>query len=57
MTETYLALTKEAAASDADRDIILAAIFRNTPDGIVRDDGPGDVMPQAMMAKFMSSLR
>jgi hypothetical protein len=57
MTETYLALTKEADASDADRDIILAAIFRNTPDGIVRDDGPGDVMPQAMMAKFMSSLR
>lgn len=42
MTTTYLALTKEKAAEEADRQIILAALFRNTPDGIVRDDGPAE---------------
>jgi hypothetical protein len=57
MTETYLALTKDSAASDTDRDIILAAIFRSTPDGIVREDGPGDFTLQALLAKFMASPR
>lgn len=52
MTQTYLALTKESAASDADRNIILAAIFRSTPDGIVRDDGPADVSIQALLSKL-----
>jgi hypothetical protein len=43
MTTTYLALTKDKAAEEADRQIILAALFRSTPDGIVREDGPADV--------------
>ena len=43
MTTTYLALTNSKAAEDSDRQIILAALFRSTPDGIVRDDGPVDL--------------
>ena len=42
MTSTYLALINENAATDLDRTIILGALFRNTPDGIVKEDGPGD---------------
>jgi hypothetical protein len=57
MTQTYLALTKEAAASDTDRNIVLTAIFRNTPDGIVKDDGPGDVSLQALLSRFATSMR
>lgn len=41
MVQTYLALTKEAAADEADRSIVLAALFRPTADGIVKEDkGP-----------------
>lgn len=53
MTQTYLALTKEAAASDADRSIILNALFRNTPDGIVKEDGPVDPSMQAVLARLV----
>jgi hypothetical protein len=54
MTQTYLALTKEAAATDADRNIVLTAIFRNTPDGIVKDEGPGDVTLQALLSRALT---
>lgn len=57
MTQTYLALTKEAAASDADRNIVLTAIFRNTPDGIVKDEGPGDVSIHALLSRFATNTR
>ena len=44
MTETYLALIENGAATEADRQVILNALFRNTPDGIVKVlssvDGP-----------------
>jgi len=53
MTTTYLALTREGLASDADRQIILNALFRNTPDGIVKEDGAGDLALQAALAKFL----
>ncbi|WP_152569509.1 MULTISPECIES: DUF6161 domain-containing protein [Sphingomonas] len=52
MTETYLSLTSEAAASDEDRQIILNALFRNTSDGIVKEDGPSDLN----LAGFISKL-
>jgi len=52
MTTTYLALTHEKAAEEADRQIVLAALFRSTPDGIVRDDGPGDLSIPALLARF-----
>lgn len=49
MTTTYLALKHENAASDAERQIILSALFRNAPDGIVKDDGPSDGLLQALL--------
>lgn len=54
MTTTYLALTKEHAAEEADRQIVLSALFRATPDGIVKDDGPGDASLQGVIAKALS---
>ncbi|MFS2108406.1 DUF6161 domain-containing protein [Sphingomonas sp. Sphisp140] len=54
MTTTYLALTKEHAAEEADRQIVLTALFRSTPDGIVRDDGPVDASIQALVAKALA---
>lgn len=51
MTTTYLALTHEKAAEEADRQIILSALFRPTTDGIVKDDGPGDYTLSALLAR------
>lgn len=52
MTTTYLALTKDKAAEETDRQIILAALFRNTPDGIVKDDSPMDLSIPMLLAKI-----
>lgn len=51
MTTTYLALTKDGAASEAERQIILGALFRSTPDGIVKDDGSVDVSLASLLSK------
>ena len=51
MTQTYLALTRENAASETERQIILTALFRNSADGIVKDDGPPDIGLQALISK------
>lgn len=53
MTTTYLALTTGSAASAEDRSIILNALFRSTPDGIVKDEGPSDSTVQAVLAKLL----
>lgn len=54
MTTTYLALTAEQAASDGDRTIILNALFRSTPDGIVKEDGGLDPSIAAALGKFLA---
>lgn len=51
MTTTYLALQHENAATDVERQIILSALFRNAPDGIVKDDGPSDGLLQALLSR------
>jgi hypothetical protein len=38
MLETYVALIKEGQATDAERAIVLAPVFRPTEDGLVKDD-------------------
>lgn len=53
MTMTYLALTKNGAASAEDRAIILNALFRPSSDGIVRDDGSPDT-PLAQALRLVS---
>lgn len=54
MTTTYLALTSEGAAADTDRQIVLSALFRATPDGIVKDDGPSDASLQGLITKLLT---
>ena len=55
MTTTYLALTHERAAEETDRQIVLAALFRSTPDGIVKDDGHGDLSIPGLLARLGGS--
>lgn len=53
MVQTYLALTKENVTSEGDRSIVLSALFRQTTDGVVKDDGSTDVSLSALLAKFI----
>jgi hypothetical protein len=53
MTTTYLALTRNEKAEPADRQIILNALFRNSPDGIVKEDGV-DLSIQALIARALA---
>ncbi|WP_296597544.1 DUF6161 domain-containing protein [Phenylobacterium sp.] len=57
MTTTYLALTKDQAADEKDRQIILTALFRTTPDGIVKDDGMADGTIAALLARLISPTK
>ncbi len=52
MTMTYLALTQERAADEKDRALVLAALFRNTSDGIVKDDAAPDISIAGLISKF-----
>lgn len=52
MATTYLALTNEGAASETERQIVLNSLFRPTPDGIVKDDGPTDASLQGLIARM-----
>ena len=52
MTTTYLALMRKTAAGDQDRQVILTALFRNSSDGIVKDDGAADLGLSALVARL-----
>lgn len=52
MTTTYLALMRKGAASDVDRQVILTALFRNSSDGIVKDDGAADLGLSALVSRI-----
>lgn len=54
MTETFLGLRKESAASDADRAIVLGAILRPVSDAMVKDDGPPAVSLPTLAAAIAS---
>lgn len=53
MAKTYLALTKEGQATEDDRVIILGALFRQTSDGVVKEDAAPDPSALAMLARFL----
>lgn len=57
MTETYLALIKENGASDNERALILATLFRSAQDGIVKEDVGGEIGIFALAAKAMDPKR
>lgn len=52
MTTTYLALMRKTAAGDADRQVILTALFRNSSDDIVKDDGASDLGLSALVSRL-----
>lgn len=54
MTTTYLALTEVSAPGDADRQIVLNALFRNTPDGIVKEEGGFDPNVAAVLGRLLA---
>lgn len=54
MATTYLALNHEGIALEADRQVVLAAMFRATPDGIVREEGPVDLNVQGLLSKALA---
>lgn len=54
MAQTYLALTAEGQATDSERSIVLASLFRPTADGIVKDDAAPDLSPAALLSKIGS---
>lgn len=54
MTTTYLALIRSGAASDTERSIILEALFRQSADGIVKDDGPGNFNLGAVLSRAIT---
>lgn len=55
MAHTYLALTKEDAATDSDRSIVLASLFAPVADGIVSDDGMPLFSPAALAANAITN--
>lgn len=54
MTETYLSLQEGGQASESDKAIVLGAIFRPTPDGVVKEDGPADLGLQAAISRYLA---
>lgn len=54
MTETYLALIENQAAGTEDRQVILNALFRATPDGIVKEEGGLDPSIAAALGKYLA---
>lgn len=53
MTQTYLALTAEGVVTEKERSLVLAALFRNTPDGVVKDNAQPDAGPAALITKLL----
>lgn len=54
LAHTYLALTKEEAATAEDRAIILATLFAPVSDGLVKDDGMPTFSPAALAAQVLT---
>nr|WP_255586976.1 DUF6161 domain-containing protein [Hephaestia mangrovi] len=55
MTQTYLAMTEEGSATDAERAIVLTSIFRPSPDGIVKEDGPADASLGGILSRLLTT--
>lgn len=52
-SETYLSLIKEGSATKEERILMLTSLFRNSSDGIVRDDNSSDIGPAAIASKLL----
>ena len=54
MAHTYLALTENGAAEEADRAIVLASLFRPVTDGLVKDDALPLLSPASIISDKLS---
>lgn len=54
MTQAYLALINEGAATSDERVVILSALFKSAQDGIVKDDNSGDFSLPAILASALA---
>lgn len=54
MVMTYLALLEKGAASEAERALILAPLFRPSSDGIVKDDAAPEFSPAALLSRALN---
>ena len=53
MANTYLALIKEGSATEGERAIVLASLFRPVVDGIVKDDALPLISPATILSGQM----
>lgn len=54
MTQAYLALINESAASPDERVVILSSLFKTAQDGIVKDDGSAEFSLPAILASALA---
>lgn len=54
MTQAYLALINEKAASSEERVVILSSLFKAAQDGIVKDDGAAEFSLPAILASALA---
>ena len=52
-SETYLALIREGSATKEERILMLTSLFRNSSDGIVKDDNSSDIGPAAIASRLL----
>lgn len=57
MTQAFLSMETREQFSSEERAIILASIFRLSPDGIVKDEGPADLGLPALLARLVNPAR
>ncbi|MDP2010631.1 MAG: DUF6161 domain-containing protein [Phenylobacterium sp.] len=53
LIRTYLSLTEQGKVTEAERGLALAAVFRASPDGIVKDDGAPSFSPATLLASAL----
>jgi hypothetical protein len=53
LLRTYLALTEAGKVSEEQRALVLSAVFRPVPDGIVKDDGAPVMNPAGLLALLL----
>jgi hypothetical protein len=52
MVKTYLALTNAGKVTEAERGLVLAALFRPTSDGLVKDDAAPDISIPGLVSRM-----
>jgi hypothetical protein len=57
MLKTFLALSEQEKVTEADLALVLAAVFRPTPDGIIRDDGAPTLSAGGLMSAMLDSRK